>query len=296
MFESELEIENSGVSSQPVRRPVACTPIRVRLLTTKFLTGRSRVMWMLRLCCVILIAVNAGVLLAQHEANMPSEVQEGERRYMAACSVCHGPDGDAVEGADLARGKFRRASSGEELISLILNGIPGTAMPPNKMSVGRAGMIVAYLRYLATQPALGGDADRGRAIFEGKGGCLSCHRVLGNGSRLGPDLSDVGILRRAAEIEIALLEPDAEISAQNRFVRAVTQDGVTMTGRLLNHDMFTVQLFVAGQGLVSLDKSKLREFSFVGRSLMPSVRGELTDSELVDLVRYLASLRGADTP
>ena len=158
-----------------------------RLLTTKFLTGRSRVMWMLRLCCVILIAVNAGVLLAQHEANTPSDVQEGERRYMAGCSLCHGPDGDGVGGADLAHGRFRRASSDEELINLILNGIPGTAMPPNKMSAGRAAMIVAYLRHLATQPALGGNADRGRAILEGKGGCLNCHRVRDNGSRLGPE-------------------------------------------------------------------------------------------------------------
>ena len=253
-------------------------------------------MQLLRLCGVILAAVNAGVVLAQHDGNMPREVREGARRYMASCSACHGPDGDGVGGANLAHGKFRRASSGEELINLIINGIPGTAMPPNNMSVGRADMIVAYLRYLATQPALGGDADRGRAIFEGKGGCLNCHRVRGNGSRLGPDLSDVGILRRAAEIQIALLEPDADIRAENRFVRVITQDATTMTGRLLNHDIFTAQLFVAGQGLVSLDKSKLREFSFVERSPMPSVRGELSDEEVTDLVRYLASLRGVDTP
>jgi len=227
---------------------------------------------------------------------MPGDAQEGARRYMQSCSVCHGINGDGVEGVNLARGGFRRAASDEELINLIVNGIPGTAMPPTNMSAVRAGMIVSYLRYLAEQPPLTGDAGRGRALFEGKGGCLNCHRVQGNGSRLGPDLSDVGLSRRAAEIELALLEPDAEISPESRFVRAVARDGVTVTGRLLNHDAFTAQLFVAERGLVSLDKSTLREFSFVEKSPMPSVRGRLTDAEVADLVRYLVSLGGADSP
>jgi mono/diheme cytochrome c family protein len=41
-----------------------------------------------------------------------------------------------------------------------------------------------------TLPA--GDASRGKTIFESsKANCLSCHRVNGNGSRFGPDLSAI---------------------------------------------------------------------------------------------------------
>jgi mono/diheme cytochrome c family protein len=37
-----------------------------------------------------------------------------------------------------------------------------------------------------------GDVVRGKAVFEGKGNCQSCHRVNGVGSLFGPDLSTIG--------------------------------------------------------------------------------------------------------
>src|ERR1700674_1021621 len=43
--------------------------------------------------------------------------------------------------------------------------------------------------------APGGDPARGKAIYEGKGDCASCHRINGVGGRLGPDLSDIGVPR-----------------------------------------------------------------------------------------------------
>ena len=46
-----------------------------------------------------------------------------------------------------------------------------------------------------------GDAARGRAIFEGKGTCSTCHRVNGRGPRAAPDLSDIGVARTPAALE-----------------------------------------------------------------------------------------------
>ena len=42
--------------------------------------------------------------------------------------------------------------------------------------------------------AASGDAGRGKALFEGKGMCNTCHRVRGEGSRSGPDLSEAGLM------------------------------------------------------------------------------------------------------
>jgi putative heme-binding domain-containing protein len=156
--------------------------------------------------------------------------------------------------------------------------------------------IVAYLRSLAAAPASdlppGGDAARGKAIFEGKGQCLNCHRVRDSGSRLGPDLSDIGALRRVVELEKSLVDPDASVLPQHRFFRVVTRDGATVTGRILNQDTFTVQIIDTDQRLRSFSKADLREFSPLKNSPMPSYKEKLSTPELADLVSYLVSLKG----
>ena len=121
---------------------------------------------------------------------------------------------------------------------------------------------------------------------------MQCHRVGTAGSRVGPDLSDIGALRRNVEIERSLLEPDEEVLPQNRYYRVVTKQGETVTGRILNLDTFTVQILDSRERLVSLQRSDLREAGFVDKSPMPSYRDKLSSQELADIVTYLASLKG----
>ena len=245
--------------------------------------------------CALVLA--AGALVAQRSYS-PGEVQDGQRLFVANCAACHGTEGDAIPGADLGHGKFRRATSDADLIRIIQKGIDGTAMPPNNFNDFQAGSIVAYLRDMAepaSRSALSpGEIAQGKAIFEGKGGCLACHRVKGNGARLGPELTDIGSLRRAVELERSILDPDAEVLPQNRFFRVVSKDGTTTTGRLLNQDAFTVQLFDSQERLLSFPKSNLKEYAFVDKSPMPSYQGKLSPKELADLVSYLASLKGIE--
>ena len=252
-------------------------------------------MWRVGLCT---LALTAGALFAQR--SYTTEVEDGRRLFGANCATCHGPDGDAVPGVDLAHGKFRRAASDDDLFRIIKMGIPGTAMPPHTLSGFQMGAIVGYLHYLAASAARGstgiGDAVRGEAVFDGKGGCLDCHRVRDRGSRVGPDLTDIGTLRNSFELESSILEPDAEVLPQNRSFRVVTRDGETISGRLLNQDAFTVQLFDSKERLLSFLKSDLREYGFLDKSPMPSYQGKLSSQELADLVGYLASLKGINHP
>jgi putative heme-binding domain-containing protein len=116
--------------------------------------------------------------------------------------------------------------------------------------------------------------------------------VGANGSRVGPDLSDIGSLRRTVELERSLLEPNEEVLPQNRYYRVVTKQGEIITGRLLNIDTFTVQILDSKERLVSLQRSDLRESDFVANSPMPSYRDKLTSQELADVVTYLGTLKG----
>jgi putative heme-binding domain-containing protein len=248
----------------------------------------------MRLLPLVLLLALPGALPAQHTYT-PADIQEGGRLFRANCVLCHGPEGDQVPGIDLGHGRFRQTYSENALVKIIQNGIPGTGMPPNNLQDFQAEIVVAYLRSIATsgrEVTGNGDAKRGKTIFEGKGNCLSCHRVYGAGSRVGPDLTDIGALRRSVEIERSLVEPNEEVLPQNRYYRAVTKQGETVTGRLLNVDTFTVQILDSKERLLSLQRSDLRESGFVKESPMPSYRGKLSTQELADVVAYLLSLKG----
>ncbi|HWE51684.1 MAG TPA: c-type cytochrome [Bryobacteraceae bacterium] len=222
-------------------------------------------------------------------------VAAGGRLYRATCANCHGLDGASIVGVDLGHNKFKRASTDDDLVGIIINGIPGTGMPPNTIPRPQALTIVAYLRSLgAPSIAAGGDVSRGHALFAGKG-CAGCHRVLGTGSRTGPDLSEIGSFRKAAELQQSILEPDADIQPDNRTFKAVTRDGKNITGRVINEDGFTLQVLDSHEHLLSLEKSGLKEYSYSDKSGMPSYKGRLSDQELADLVTYLSSLKRMDS-
>lgn len=248
---------------------------------------------MKKLLCLQFVAFS---LFAQHSFT-PIDIEDGGRLYRANCSICHGAQGDGIAGIDLGHGKFRRAKTDDDIASIIRTGIAGTAMPPNNFSDFQSLTIVAYLRSIAaaTQTTTsGGDPARGKAIYEGKGACAGCHRIRGVGARTGPDLSDIGNLRLAGELERSVTEPDAEVLAQNRHFRAVTKDGATITGTLLNEDKYSVQLLDSKDRLVSLKRANLREGAIVENSPMPSYKDKLSQKELSDLVSYLVSLKGVD--
>ena len=109
----------------------------------------------------------------------------------------------------------------------------------------------------------------------------------GVGSRVGPDLSDIGALRRTAEIEQSLLDPNAEVLPQNRFYRVVTKQGETITGRLLNLDTFNVRCSIRRSACCRCNAPTCASPDFVKDSPMPSYRDKLSTQELADVVAYL---------
>ncbi len=155
------------------------------------------------------------------------------------------------------------------------------------------GLVMCACAALAQTPAAigpAGDAARGQVIYAGKGNCASCHRIKGVGSRIGPDLSEVGS-RQPAQLSTKLTNPDAEILAANRPYHVTLKNGSQVNGRLLNIDTFTIQMIDDKENLRSFVKTDLREFNFVTKSPMPSYQGKLSDQEIADVVAYLGTLR-----
>jgi putative heme-binding domain-containing protein len=137
-----------------------------------------------------------------------------------------------------------------------------------------------------------GDAARGRAIFEGKGGCVACHRVGRVGSRVAPNLSDIGAQRSPGSMQRSLIDPSSQMMPINRPVRLVKKDGTVVNGRRLNEDTYSIQVIDDKERLHSILKADLKEFTISKASTMPSYKDTLNSTELADLIGYLLSLKG----
>ena len=244
---------------------------------------------------VLLVAGQNPTLQGHPDDYSRADIEYGANLYTAQCSACHGDRGDGVAGVDLRSGKFKNAANDLQLRTVITTGFPNAGMPAFKFDGTELTGIVAYLRNMNSFDAgttAKGDAARGRTVFEGKGACLSCHRVDNVGSRKAPDLSDVGAIRSAGSLERSLRNPTSQMIPINRPVRAVTRDGRVINGRRLNEDTYTVQLTDEEGRLFSLTKSELKEYSISTKSTMPSYEKELSPAELADVVTYLLSLKG----
>jgi putative heme-binding domain-containing protein len=145
---------------------------------------------------------------------------------------------------------------------------------------------------LLAQDAPAGDGARGKALVESSG-CFDCHRIDDRGSRLGPNLTRIGTIRTAVRLRQALIAPDEEVIADNRFARIVTKDGTTVTGKLLNQDAMSVQIMNPKEELKTYSRTNIREYTIIDKGLMPSVKGKLTDQQVADIVTYLSSLKGS---
>ena len=116
----------------------------------------------------------AGVSAAQdHGQYSQADIDAGARVYSRQCATCHGPNGDLVPGIDLRNQQFKRGMSDEELGRTIVNGIPGTGMPPNPLQPGELTGVIAFIRAGFDPSARSvrvGSSARGKSLVEGKGG------------------------------------------------------------------------------------------------------------------------------
>ena len=244
-------------------------------------------------CLALFTGRNASAQVANQQYGAV-DIQAGYRLYTAQCAVCHGANGDNIAGVNLARQQFRRAVSDADIRSTVTNGVPAAGMPPFQFQPAQLDTIIAYIRSgfdVSGTPFTVGDAARGRILYN-VSGCAACHRVHGNGGLTGPDLSDIGAIRKPSAIQLSLLQPSTAMLPINRPVRIETRDGRTIEGRRLNEDTATMQLIDRQGRLVSLLKSDIRDTQIGTKSEMPTYAGKLFDREIADLLAYLLSLRG----
>ena len=255
-------------------------------------TGRRVLMPAL---CSLLLSLSALAQDTSDHQYTSESIQTGSRVYVQQCALCHGPQGDSIDGVNLRQGQFRTATSDEDLARLVSGGAAGGRMPAFNLRPEELNGVIAYIRAGFDPDGVAiriGDPARGKAIYDGKGECSACHRINGSGHRTAPDLSDIGLIRTPAILEASLTNPASTLQPINRQIRLVTRTEEIIVGRRLNEDTYSVQLIDSNEQLRSLRKADLvsYELSSVPVHQPTSLNGD----EIADLIGYLLTLRGLE--
>ncbi len=184
--------------------------------------------------------------------------------------------------------------------AIIRKGIPNTPMPATNMSEEQADKIVAYLRSLPQSRRTcraAGDAARGKAIFDGQG------RLRDVSPRERRWLAPRARPERASGSCAASSNSSSRSSIRRRkccrriaSTASSTRDGATVTGRLLNHDTFTVQTARLERAAAIVRESGSEGARLRRRRRCRRTRARSTRRRLADVVSYLVSLKGRTTP
>ncbi len=227
--------------------------------------------------------------------NSAADIELGKRLYLSRCAGCHGPTGDGGKGANLAVPKLSRAAEDRALYRIIRYGIPDTEMPGSLMDAHELWQTAAFVRSLGKlQPqTLSGNPANGARIFQSKGGCSNCHALGNQGGHIGPALSGIGARRSAAHLKAKIEDPASDVPPAFRLVQLTTKSGKSLRGIRLNEDTFSIQLRDFSGNAHSLWKDDIATLTSEKKTNMPAYKGRLSESEMNDLVAFLAAEKGA---
>ncbi|HXB74676.1 MAG TPA: c-type cytochrome [Candidatus Acidoferrales bacterium] len=230
----------------------------------------------------------------------PAAVEAGQRRFLQLCAACHARNGEGGQGEGqgpnlITSWEVRRAPD-KELFGFIKNGVKGTTMPPFALPDDQIWELAAFVRSLnapASAVPVPGDAAAGEAIFFGNisgnittnQGCSACHSILGRGGYLGPDLSNIGAVRRLGEIREAILNPKAEATPGYRPVLLEVSKGERLRGVARYESNWSLAVLDERGDLHLLHGAEVAKAQFQKRSWMPAAH--LSADEMQNLLAYL---------
>src|SRR6202521_4164994 len=142
----------------------------------------------------VLTAARNSAAPAQSHTPDPA-VERGHQQLEQSCGFCHGQDATGARGPDLVRSPLVAHDVKGNLIGeVIRHGRPDKGMPAMSLTDEQIADIAAFLHARAAEALssaevpkvypverlLTGNAEPGKAFFEGPGGCKTCHSLSGD--------------------------------------------------------------------------------------------------------------------
>jgi putative heme-binding domain-containing protein len=130
-----------------------------------------------------------------------------------------------------------------------------------------------------------GDQARGKALFTKH--CATCHKLRGEGTTLGPDLTNT-VTGDLVSLLANVVDPSAVVRRDFLSYVVVTKTGVVQTGLMAEQDAASVTLVDSKNQRTRISRDQIDELTESATSLMPEkLLEQLTPQELRDLFAFL---------
>lgn len=261
---------------------------------------------MRRICTFLLLT--AGLTWAQGHQPTPvprqlpvedaAAIARGKALFQSSCGFCHGPDATGGRAPDLLRSAVvSHDDNGNLLGPTIRNGRPDKGMPSfATMKDDEIAAIVAFLHHQANAALhsahvgndyplaklLTGNAQAGKAYFNGAGGCSGCHSVTG-------DLAKIATKYTPIELQQHMVYPSSKSAPVTAVV--ALKDGTEYRGEVVHRDEFNIALTCQDGWYRSFPVDSvqitLKDPLEAHRELMR----KYTDTDIHNLFAYLETLK-----
>ena len=234
--------------------------------------------------------------LPVHQAWPQTTIAAGQTLFVQQCGFCHGRDASGGEsGPDLTKSRVVSSdNAGEAIGQVIHNGRPEKGMPSFSLPDSEVTSLVAFIHYqqdqamsqsgnrkgVSTADLQTGNADAGKAYFNGAGTCSTCHSATG-------DLAGIGSRLQGLRLEQQMLMPRA---AQSK-VTVTTAEGKTITGTVAYHDEFTIGLMDQSGGYHSWPASSVKYKIDNPTDAHVQLLSKYSDDDIHNLMAYLQTLK-----
>jgi len=208
--------------------------------------------------------------------------QTPEALFSERCALCHGQDGSGTDrGPALKRTRLSASQIADTVQHGTSGGMPAFALPEKDLE-GLASFIRS-MNQTAFDAHLPGDMAAGERFFFGQAKCGECHRVMGQGKGVGPDLSSIGRQRTVAE-----LTRYGRTSDRYSFLTVRLRDGRRLQGLARQETLHSLQLRTVEGKLLLLAEG---EYEVLSREKSPHII--LIDApEITDLLAFMSHLGG----
>jgi len=239
----------------------------------------------------------AALVAADAQQHVPTApAPRGQKEFVQSCGFCHGDDATGSRGPDLVRSPLVNKDLGGDLIGpVIRGGRPDKGMPALPLPDSTIQDIVAFLHVRVVQAAksshvggdypierlLTGNAEAGKAYFNGDGKCASCHSPTG-------DLAGIAKKYAPLYLEERILAPR---SGRDATVTVTTKSGEQITGKLDHIDEFSVSLHDSGGWYRSWPRSQVKVDVREPLKAHRDMLTKYTDADIHNLFAYLETLQ-----